>query len=442
MHSPEINKHEQEYVTMHDMVRDVALWIASKQDHTIKVNYTKELNEFLDNEAIKDFYAIASWYDLNGLLQFPSRLDAPKLEILLFDSSTTFDLSLASFEGTKELKVFAVIHRYSYPSLMKKPQSIQQLSNLRTLRLQHWDLGDISFVVSLTRLEILDLKGSEFEKLPNGIEKLNKLKMLDLSRCKIDECCYKVIGRCSHLEELYVYPHFSHLENINCFEYLQGVPALTKLKRYKLEMGKLTENARFFWREERRSLCLGHPNISMSSALIKDIVQRATAIQFYKLLGGCKSFIPNMVQAMGGMNELTKLHLQCCSEMECIADETTLMKMWLSQDWLESLGIFNCPQLLHIFPVDCNLRNLKFLDIVECPMLTSLFPVSVACTLLSLEKLYIENCIELKHLIEVETGGDQNEIQIVLPPWNVFSFKIFQILLEFVQKGVNQGSHL
>ncbi|XP_054818182.1 uncharacterized protein LOC129317821 isoform X2 [Prosopis cineraria] len=402
MYSPNFRGERQ--LTMHDVVRDVALWIASNQDCAIKVNCTKELEEFLDDDVVKDCYAIGSWYHHKESLQFPSQLNAPKLEILLLHSTLSLDLSHASFEGAKGLKVVAIINKgYSLPSLMVKPQSIQQLSNLRTLRLRCWDLGDISFVVSLTRLEILDLQGSKFEKLPNGIEKLKKLKLLDLSKCKIDECCYEVLGSCLQLEELYVYPHSPHPKGKSCHDY-----TLAKLKRYKLDMGDHGYDVEF-WNEGTQSLCLGKLNISILGEIIKDLVQRATSVYFYKLQGGCKTFIPNVVQAVGGMNELTKLHLECCSEIDCIIDETTLcnnvvvpkldelkLKELKLKDMANLKQLCRGPSRLSLF------QQLESLSISKCPQLLPVFLVSVARTLLSLKKLEIKECSELKNVLEGE----------------------------------------
>ncbi|XP_028773108.1 probable disease resistance protein At4g27220 [Neltuma alba] len=165
---------------------------------------------------------------------------------------------------------------------------------------------------------------------------------------------------------------------------------------------------------------------------IMHLAQRATKIVFYELEGGSKSFIPDIVQAVGGMKELSRLCLQRCSKIECIIDETTLHEdavvLKLNElvlrdmdnlerlcrapspfslfEKLERLTIFNCPQLLHIFPVDCSLGNLKVLNVNKCPMLTSLFPVSAVCTLLSLEELRIKCCNELKHLLDEDGGVD------------------------------------
>ncbi|XP_028783818.1 disease resistance protein At4g27190-like [Neltuma alba] len=425
------NMYTQEYVTMHDVVRDFALWKASEEDRTIMVNCTKELNKLITDEAIKDCYAVSSWYHNNELFQFPSHLDAPKLEFLLLRSIKPLDISHTSFEGTKGLKALIIMCKYE-ARVELQPQSIQWLSNLQTLRLQYWDLHDISFVLSLTRLEILDLQGSKFERMPNGIEKLNKLKLLDLSSCTIDECCYEAIGRCLELEELYVSKHFPHSKNANCYQYLADPAALMKLRRYKLEIGEHGIGFASQNEEDARSLHLGQLNISILGARIKDLAQRATVIKFYELKRGSKIFMPDIAQVVGGTNELTKLHLERCSEIECITNETTLhedavvprLDELVLRDMdnlkqlhrgpspfslfqkLKRLSIFNCPQLLYIYPADCNLGNLKFLNISSCPMLTSLFPVSTACTLLSLENLQIEGCSELMHVLEGEGGGD------------------------------------
>ncbi|XP_028786909.1 probable disease resistance protein At4g27220 isoform X2 [Neltuma alba] len=439
-----VNSWNEKCVKMHDMVRDVALWIAPKELGTIMVNCAKEFNGLHEDEAAKDCYAISSWNRKNEVLRFPSQLDAPKLELMLINSSKPIDLSRASFEGVKGLKVVALNNNGPFYLTKLLPQSIQWLSNLRTLRLRDWDLGDISFVVSLKRLEILDLKGSRFKKLPNGIENLIHLKLLDLSWCIAEECFYKAIGRCSQLEELYAYIIHPSRCTI-CYECFVGVPALSKLGRYTLEMGP--HNKTMFQNKGIREIFFAELNISIPSAMIKDLAQRAIAIEFYKLQGGCKRFSPDVVQTVGGMNELTKLCLQHCCEIECFTDQTTphedivvlrLVELVLKYMDnlkqlcyvpsnvslflnLESLNIESCPQLVNVFPGKCNLGNLKYLNIVNCPMLTSLFPISVACTLLSLEQLSINECHELKHVIEGEDGIVDAWEDPMFPKWEILS---------------------
>ncbi|XP_054817799.1 putative disease resistance protein At1g63350 [Prosopis cineraria] len=351
MHFSKINVIKQDYVTMHDMFCDVILWIASKEDHTIMVNCKQELNELVDDKGVKDRYAVASRYNINELAHFASQLDAPKLKILLLDSTKAFNLPCNRIKA-----------------------------------LIYW---------------LHHLKGSKFEKVPNGIEKLNKVKLLDLSRCTTYECCYKAIEKCSQLEELYVYPHFHHLRNTNCYEYLLRTFAMKKLRRYELQIGDWGKDIEF-WNEGTRSLCLIQLNISMSGVIIKDLTRRATAIQFYELQGGCKSFIPNMLQAMRSMNELI-----LSSTLIWIIQNNYVLASPLSLfQKLERLCISDCPHLLHMFPNDCNLGNLKFRKISGCPLLTSLFLVSIACTLLKLQRLFISDAPHMKILF-----GENSEEQ-------------------------------
>ncbi|XP_028780189.1 uncharacterized protein LOC114736226 [Neltuma alba] len=243
---------------------------------------------------------------------------------------------------------------------------------------------------------------------------------------------FKKDGRCSQLEELYVPRHSRRSKNANCYEYLMGPTALMYLRRYNLEIRK-HGRAFVFKGEHTRSLRLGQLNISiLLPTIIKHLAQRATKIVFYELEGGSKSFMPDIIQAVRGMKELSRLCLQRCSKIECIIDKTTLhedavvlkLNELVLRDMdnlerlcrgpspfslfqkLERLTIFNCPHLLPVFPADCNLGNLKVLKVNKCPLLTYLSPVSAVCTLLSLEELRIKCCNELKHILEEDGGVD------------------------------------
>ncbi|XP_054818052.1 uncharacterized protein LOC129317714 isoform X2 [Prosopis cineraria] len=249
----------------------------------------------------------------------------------------------------------------------------------------------------------------------------------------MDECCYEVLGSCLQLEELYVYPHSPHPKGKSCYDY-----TLAKLKRYKLEMGDHGYGNEF-WNEGTQSLCLGKLNVSILGEIIKDLAQRATSVKFYKLQGGCKTFIPNIVQAVGGMNELTKLHLQCCSEIDCIIDETTLCNDVVvpKLDELKLTDMANLKQLCR-GPSPLSLfQKLESLSISNCPQLLHIFLVSVARTLLSLKKLEIKECSELKNVLEGEEEQalhDQIETPIELPHLEHLNLKNLPNLVRICSK--------
>ncbi|XP_054817649.1 probable disease resistance protein At4g27220 [Prosopis cineraria] len=217
-----LNFMSEKCVKMHDMVRDTALWIASKENYTIMANFAKEFNEFLEDEVVKDYCAISSWNKNDEFLQFPSLLDAPRLEFLLLNSSKPLDLSNASFEGVQRLKVVTLINNNFVSSTKLLPQSMSQLSNLRSLHLQGYTI---------------------------------------------------------------------------CYECFVDILALSKLRRYTLKMGQCKQP--IFWNKGMRELSFGELNISISSLVIKDLVQRAIVIEFYELHEGYKRFNLDVVQAIG-----------------------------------------------------------------------------------------------------------------------------------------------
>ncbi|KAK4275476.1 hypothetical protein QN277_018551 [Acacia crassicarpa] len=451
----QIIHYKKDHVKMHDMVRDVALWIASK-DRAIIVNLARNLNTSIESGAIKDCYALSSWYN-NGIDKLLHQLDAPKLEILLinlFVQSIPLELSDESFQGLKELKVLALVNKNYYQKVaISFPQSLQLLTNLRTLRLVGWDLGDISFVVSLKRLEILDLQYSNFKELPNGITMLDKLKLLDLSQCRIEQSCLQVIRRCSQLEELYGFNYGDCsspriMEPYKCFGDDDDV-IFPNLQRFKLYLGPLMRSpSSELLSSSKRLLYVNGFNPSASDAFLKYLLQRTFDVRLYGLHGGCKNIFPATVQAVGCMNEMTHLLLNFCSELECLVDSTSnsddrilldatlpklvelcleridnLKELWRGPflhcffEKLQVLRMVCCNQLHRIFPQPCNMQSLKKLSIIQCRTLTSVFPMSVARTLVKLEYLIIKECSELRYIInnEQEDGTDTEDVTVHIP---------------------------
>ncbi|XP_061349794.1 disease resistance protein At4g27190-like [Gastrolobium bilobum] len=422
-------------VKMHDMVRDVALWIAkTSEDDKIIVNIDKPLSTLAEDDCVRDYFAVYSRYQEN---QISLQLVAPKLKILLLeiDCDYSMNLSHATFEGMEGLKVFSFIngtrlHVFDRP-LLTLPQSTQLLTNLQTLRLNGWELGDISFIANLKSLKVLDLQDCTLNELPSEIEKLKRLKLLDLSRCRIEEEIYNgAVGKCSQLEELYLAECY--------YDYIRqsvvDVLTLPKLQRFVIHTPRLElSHSSFICEGNTRVLELVDFNISNLEASKTKLLQTAETLCFTKLHGRCKNIIPYII---GGMNVLYSLCLFECKEVECLIDTTSdsddvlipklveLKLEWLYNlkelcrgpplhvlhffQKLEKLSIEWCPLLQSIFPWQCNLGNLKILKIKECNSVEVLFSMSVAQSLQHLEELSIKKCYELKHIIASEREDGTN----------------------------------
>ncbi|XWS52139.1 hypothetical protein CRYUN_Cryun11dG0041600 [Craigia yunnanensis] len=164
------------HVKMHDMVRGVALWIAS---------YKKEISFVIKSEVVEIWPKLESFepyvaisFNTSPIAELPKGLVCPNLKILLLGGDGNVITSSEFFEGMKALKVFALHSR-----LISSDAFLFQ-TNLRTLHLESCKLLDISVLGKLKKLQVLSFSCSDINELPEEIGDLNNLKLLDLSDCE------------------------------------------------------------------------------------------------------------------------------------------------------------------------------------------------------------------------------------------------------------------
>ncbi|KAF2290904.1 hypothetical protein GH714_016437 [Hevea brasiliensis] len=162
-----------DHVKMHDIVRDVAMSIAStdKQWHTLQSE--AKMKEWREEDGYKHCIAISLLYE--KISDQLNDLEYPKLELLqIWGDCWSPGLPNNVYAGMKELKVLALSS--SFPSLL---QSLDVLRNLRTLRLvvfnEYWGRT----IGALVKLEILEIRGRCL-RLPGEIGQLKNLRLLDL----------------------------------------------------------------------------------------------------------------------------------------------------------------------------------------------------------------------------------------------------------------------
>ena len=135
-----LHTEDKEIVRMHDVIRNVALEIASKEHHESafqKGGWSKA------NDELKKFSM--KYVDV---CELPGGLVCPNLELFgcsLNTISSLVEIPNTFFEGMKQLKVldFTQMH------LPLLPSSLQCLANLRTLCLDQCELGDIAIIAEL-----------------------------------------------------------------------------------------------------------------------------------------------------------------------------------------------------------------------------------------------------------------------------------------------------
>ncbi|KAG7940920.1 hypothetical protein I3843_16G010500 [Carya illinoinensis] len=191
-----------ECIKMHDIVRDVAISIASRDEHGFMVELDRRHEEWPQKDTYDGYTTISLL--LGEMKGHPDRLKCPKLQLLrlscLNDSKI---LSGNLFNGMNELKMLSL--EEGCFSLKSLPPSIQILENLRMLNLKSCHLRDVSAIGTLGKLEILGFRDSKIEELPHEIGNLSQLKLLDMKGCdSLKRIAAGVLSRLSHLQELYM----------------------------------------------------------------------------------------------------------------------------------------------------------------------------------------------------------------------------------------------
>ncbi|KAM3339380.1 hypothetical protein P3S68_029249 [Capsicum galapagoense] len=168
---------DKDYVKMHDVVRDVAIDIASEGDHIFMVSHHVTSKEFPRKDSYKQYShlsIVASEFD-----ELHKPISCPRLKLLVLKLcfEDGFKLQDDFFDGMSGLNVLS-LSGYDRNSILPFPSSIQRLSNLRTLYLSNLRLDDISIIGELVTLEILSIRDSYLEELPVEIRNLTNLIVL------------------------------------------------------------------------------------------------------------------------------------------------------------------------------------------------------------------------------------------------------------------------
>ncbi|KAL6332979.1 hypothetical protein AAG906_019994 [Vitis piasezkii] len=194
------------FVRMHDVVRDVARSIASKDPHRFVVREAVgseeavELREWQRTDECRNCTRIS--LICRNMDELPQGLVCPKLEFFLLNSSNDdayLKIPDAFFQDTKQLRILDL----SEVSLTPSPSSLGFLSNLQTLRLNQCQIQDITVIGELKKLQVLSLAESNIKQLLNEVAQLSDLRMLDLQNCRwLKVIPRNVISSLSQLEYL------------------------------------------------------------------------------------------------------------------------------------------------------------------------------------------------------------------------------------------------
>ncbi|KAL6207686.1 hypothetical protein ACLB2K_018640 [Fragaria x ananassa] len=196
-------------VKMHDVVRDVAVYIASEESveskndgvgKSIVVREKAETGLLVDWPKNSEKFIHCTSLSSGGLCQL--FLLNGNWSIIGSES----ELPPTVFSKMKELKVLAI--KFWSPGLLVP--SLAVLKRLQTLRLEHcYFERDVSVIGELRTLMILSLRGSDIKQLPDTFKYLSDLRVLDLINCyKLEIIPPGVISSLTRFKELYMWNSF------------------------------------------------------------------------------------------------------------------------------------------------------------------------------------------------------------------------------------------
>ncbi|KAF5470804.1 hypothetical protein F2P56_011293 [Juglans regia] len=442
---------DEEHVKMHVVVRDVAISIASKDEHCFLVRCDYKMEEWPQNERYEHYAAIS--LVSKELERHLDGLECPKLELLHMSLSLerpqTFPTNL--FSGMKELKILS-LHCISSLSL---PLSIRVLQNLRVLKLENCSLKDVSAIESLLKLKILSFRGSYIKELPREIQNLSWLKLLDLSECwDLQRIPPGVFSSLSRLEELYMEQSFPCWEspeengnkiNADLFSSQHMMVLDICIPIRLLQKGLYLRNFRIYASERLDRLFELYIKSSMhwkSRYLFENtLALECKASDIAKspriLLMLQKAEILCLIEIRDLKNNLFELGFQSfprlkflevskCNMRYLIDVKSDQTRPHAAFPLLESLVLRWTDKLVKICHDRDVLGNLRYLNLYGCTSLKNAFPLSIARDLIQLQRLIIEHCYAME---EIFSGEEKDKKEV--PKMIVFP-KLYHVELNFL----------
>ncbi|KAJ1415552.1 P-loop containing nucleoside triphosphate hydrolase [Sesbania bispinosa] len=416
-------------VKMHDLVRNVAHWIAENENKVIKCE--------LENDATLEHSSLKYlWCE-----KFPHDLDCSNLEFL--HMHTYSEVSDEIFKGMRMLRVLLLYNkdRERRPLLT---MSLKLLTNLRCILLSKWELGDISFVGDIKKLESLTLCDCSFLELPDVVTQVTNLRLLDLSECDMKRNPFEVIRRHPQLEELYFADRRSKWDNGYTTEFFKKFSVPQVLQRYQIQLGTTFAGFQEEFLNHHRALFLSY--LDPSNAAVRNLAKKAEVLCIAGIEGDAKNIIPGIFELEeGSMNHLIELLIRDSEEIEYLVDTSNhLSELRFAQNLaqLEKLEILSCPSLRHILTDDnreeistddhshrqCTHRDqvagqsenelktelsaLEELTLINLPNINSICPEDCYLTWPSLRQFSLQNCPEF-FMVSINTCMALHNNQII-----------------------------
>ncbi|GMI78962.1 hypothetical protein HRI_001565500 [Hibiscus trionum] len=480
---------------IHDIVRDTALNIASRDRQMLVLRDSDVPKEWSGKEKMKNCNAI-SLGSPQIIAELPQEMECSSLSLFHMAHDGSVEIPPHFFRGTKSLKVLDLFEM-QFPSL---PESINHLTDLRMLCLKGSAVEDITIIGELTKLEILNLAHSSIKALPEEMAHLSRLKLLDLSSCSnLIIIPPDVLSRLSKLEELYMDESFAEwedadvvgnerrnasLDELNSLRHLttlhvdipdaQMIPkhwSIKTLEKFRIFIGNYPVWKRFKEHGDSRILKLKlYRNVNLGDGV--KMLLRKTEDLYLEGLEGTKHVLEESYNG-DDFSHLKRLRVKKCKQVQHI----TIKKEF---EELRSIRLEDLPQLISFCSQDernstssnsehlplfgkqvvfhgleslelCSIKakriwhnhtyswvsKLTTLIISGCSELEHLLSPSLATSLVQLQRFEIKDCECLREIIFTEEIEEESKDVICFPQLNSLYLEGLQNLIMFCSGNYN-----
>ncbi|XP_048420492.1 probable disease resistance protein At4g27220 [Pyrus x bretschneideri] len=416
-----IDSSNRETTKMHDIVRDVAISIASRDPHRFLVRSHAKNKEW-PNLATYDTISLV------GYLEIP--VGCPKLELLQTMKGCFSEGSMDIIcNEMKELKVLALVGMKMED--LGSSRSLGVLKNLRTLCLDgsKFDGRSTEVIGSLENLEILSFRDCYFmHELPREIGRLKQLRLLDTTNCsELEVIPHGIFSSLCRLEELYMMGSFDkwdlgtgredkrmasisevmslsdHLKVLSIelppnFIHLLPKDVVLKSPTIKFAIGSTEMLSEMFSEMTtyafRNSLIIDEGDArELESQAVRLLLKKSEKL----FLCEVKNFSVLTDLDQEGFQDLKYLTLEHCPNTEYLANGTSVTQQ------TPFPHIQSASQLPNSF-----LTNLRFLRLFNCDVLKYAFSLSAARNLVQLQELEIDRCDQMEEIVSKQ-GREHGE---------------------------------
>ncbi|KAK4596159.1 hypothetical protein RGQ29_014279 [Quercus rubra] len=360
--------HNRQYVLMHDLVRDAAIFIASKAQTVLTMRSDSTVK--WPGEVNMRMYTAISVHAMS-IKEIPDTLECPNLRFFV-----------------------------------------------------NWET---TIIGELKNLEILSLFKSELTELLREIGLLTRLRLLDLRNCtklKLEELYvsksftqWEIQGVNNERASLAELKHLSQLTTIEV--HIPDANMLPKdlvfknLKIYKISIGDVWD-----WTDKHENSRAITLKLSTSFQLESGIKMWLNGIEYLCLdkLKGVESVIYEL--DVKGFQQLKHLHVQNNAEIKYIVNSRELA---IADVVFPALEIFSLKNVIELEEICCgqlpltSSSNLTIVKVEQCDKAKFVFSLSIAKGLSQLQELEIRECNILGAIIIKEEGGIEDRYMILFP---------------------------